>query len=1289
MDQSADDSSFEISLLLRTLPVQNSHKKRLKALSRFYEYVTTPDDGAPAASNWRGRSFYDDDVLWLLTGHPPSGSSESGSCGLVPACGEPSSSTLSASSSSHAPRMSLASVGGKIGNDSSMSSDQHRGVGGGLKRSAANAIRLLFYLVFEARVDDGDEAEGGSDGDLNNEASTNTSGPSSSDNVFLETFVSLPFGEIELMSLSDHLTDDSADSSRSGSLVHAFALILLLLNRRKDGQSSSFGADGRSDGQLTLEMLLPDLAHQQTYLSLLRKFQSEQSPGAGRAAEAPHQGKSLRAEESDWKRVCSIIFDAVTKRNVVEEDLSSAIGSSSLEIQSTGDPKRDDPIGYELGLYSSSVTLLRDAPTTWEASGVSKKLAESADKAAQAKVASALCLESDSEIGQQMNRGVKSDDERAQQLSRDPLGIRDETFDLRSLEIGRRKVFDGTSNDTESKLSREGSVLPTDSNFAPLLFLTLVHPEASFQELTQALTRLEGVADNHAMRLQRLVRDNFPLFVRCAEGIDWFAENIGEGCGGQTNAQDNDDGNAVEKLAKLEALVAKVGKHSDEAFGPLLDNTLDVRRTKNALAILSRVGPILSVPNLMASHLQGGRIAEAVNAYRKVRLINETCGVDLLKSVRAKAMEAAAEARSSLTKLLSSPDASTQKLLSAIRDLKDLDDLDDKRMDAGLKEDGVKVSPQPSTAASSSVESQNPALFCLQSQAKHFDRLAVAMMKACTDSLRSSMEKDARLKNFLRNEHDVQRESENEHIKRDLAELSSDGPRYFDEDDEDEAGTGAYAFSHQFSGAQSSLKSAVYTIRVASCDKINLLVRQWLPRLMRISSTAYDIENQLLASGQTLGDAKRVKEFLEGDVSDSLMVLVELSGQNALGRDLFEAERTVLFSGRKGTSEEGKEGKRTSFPNIDYCKTCLPSGFNSKCAQSLSGLSETIAASTASARGMRGYAGFGGGRSNLKRARGLEACSELVELAIIECEKRWCSNALSHCARNCTEVATAKGHLDVQAVVRCVKRLREDLHRGFECGERIEDGVRGCLTASCTILREISKERNVAVNLGIIKETARALSIDLIDLMDAMGGLGGQQEEVLSAEYALMVKELEESVWKDYLVVLKENVREGIENKRMKSIGKGRTFPAHLSCALLCIVKNRALIEENLPIGRRPMSGVELSYGEEMMRTSCDELLKSACEAVYGGWEDHAPDVVARGVEIAFLVEQLERHAGQDMVAVVRQTLKDLVGRVGAEEWAKVNVDDEKDTGTSDTDQDSLTVGDMRRKGRILMECLY
>ena len=192
--------------------------------------------------------------------------------------------------------------------------------------------------------------------------------------------------------------------------------------------------------------------------------------------------------------------------------------------------------------------------------------------------------------------------------------------------------------------------MPTDPNFSPLLFLTLVHPEATFEELAQALTRLEGVADNHALRLQRLVRDNFPLFVRCAEGTDWFSDNIGERVGevgaitttttaAANNGNESDDKNAAEQLKTLESLVRDISRHSDDAFGPLLNNTLEVKRTKNALAILSRVGPILAVPNVMSSHLQGGRIAEAVSAYRKVRLINETCGVDLLKSARAKAME--------------------------------------------------------------------------------------------------------------------------------------------------------------------------------------------------------------------------------------------------------------------------------------------------------------------------------------------------------------------------------------------------------------------------------------------------------------------------------------------------------------------------------------------------------------------------------------------------------------------------------------------------------------------------
>ena len=239
----ADDSNYEISILLKSLHAGlSNNRKRSKALQRFRSYLETSNVDTTSDSAG-GRQFYDDDIVWLLSGRPPVGSFEPGlgqMTGLIPACGEPSTS-------------------------------------GGLKRSAAEAIKLVFYLVFEAVVDEGsppspEAAEEG--GALS---------PSMNDNIFLEAFIALPLRDIELMSLSEHLVDegDGGDASRSGSMTHAFALLLLLLNRRKDGFPSSFEGgleEGRGEGQLTLEMLLPDSARQQTYLSLLRKFQGEQSP---------------------------------------------------------------------------------------------------------------------------------------------------------------------------------------------------------------------------------------------------------------------------------------------------------------------------------------------------------------------------------------------------------------------------------------------------------------------------------------------------------------------------------------------------------------------------------------------------------------------------------------------------------------------------------------------------------------------------------------------------------------------------------------------------------------------------------------------------------------------------------------------------------------------------------------------------------------------------------------------------------------------------------------------------
>jgi len=142
MSTNLEEASWEIELLLTSLHVQvSNHKKRLKSLKRFHDFVSNPGDGRVGFEESTGRCFYDDDVLTLFTGRKPYGSFGAAVCGLLLACGEQSSSFTSSSSPRVGRSSSLEAIPGPVK----------------LKRSAFHAIRLLFFLVFEARVDDWEE----------------------------------------------------------------------------------------------------------------------------------------------------------------------------------------------------------------------------------------------------------------------------------------------------------------------------------------------------------------------------------------------------------------------------------------------------------------------------------------------------------------------------------------------------------------------------------------------------------------------------------------------------------------------------------------------------------------------------------------------------------------------------------------------------------------------------------------------------------------------------------------------------------------------------------------------------------------------------------------------------------------------------------------------------------------------------------------------------------------------------------------------------------------------------
>lgn len=171
-----------------------------------------------------------------------------------------------------------------------------------------------------------------------------------------------------------------------------------------------------------------------------------------------------------------------------------------------------------------------------------------------------------------------------------------------------------------------------------------------------------GKTENQVEQLQNLVRDNFPLFVRCAEGFEDFrASNEDEVGLGYT-----------ERIDKLEAIAESCAFQAKKSFKPLLDNASEVRKVQSAMNVLQRVAPILQVPALMRQHIENRRYSQALKTYRRVLVVDKSVEIELLKHVKSQAEECVHEARRALENRLAQDKSTVEELLESIRDTDEL-----------------------------------------------------------------------------------------------------------------------------------------------------------------------------------------------------------------------------------------------------------------------------------------------------------------------------------------------------------------------------------------------------------------------------------------------------------------------------------------------------------------------------------------------------------------------------------------------------------------------------------------
>lgn len=758
--------------------------------------------------------------------------------------------------------------------------------------------------------------------------------------------------------------------------------------------------------------------------------------------------------------------------------------------------------------------------------------------------------------------------------------------------------------------------------------------------------------DDQMQRIQDRVKENFELYIRCADGIDLFSEKAG-----RTKSQ---HGPGVHKrIDTLDNLADSCSVQAKKSFKPLLDNTNEVRKVQSALAVLSRVGPLLQVPSLMRQHIENGRFSAAVKAYRRVLVIDDDNKIDLLANVKLRAAEAARDARDDLECRLANPSLPVQSILDSIRDLSELYELDIPEESSSESDAAApsKVGSLPRVKllgagkiavgdTNVDVRQHPPSLACLMLQTAHFTQL-VNEAVAQTES-------------------SVQRLFNGET----LATVTEESDHVGDEKTVDSAPSTAGIDSKASTDKRerNRWKYDVLESRVISTIRAVSIARTWLPRLLSVAEAARQAEkrqtartthNRAKTSDEIKVDAENMKTFevFITTISPSVKLLVEHGAFCALG----------CFNGDEGQELQITYGTDAMDRLQKLIQSPLPALQTSKCAAELAELADIVESVADSALTLRPsesdyYNGYSKSPQYKRTAMesDLEAVASLVEELVITIERRKCIYAFDQCARTNSQRASGSGVFDGHAIVKCVQTLSEELTRPESCAAEVDKGCESVVHKSCEGLASYVRDRGDSARLRAVSECAAALSGSLDDVVREVSYLtnsqGSSLEEVLVDDVlaleAMMFDEFLESIRRNMSLYCKLGPMISTTDQEDEFLTakkrSGAQFPAYLSASLLAIVRCRAQVEKALGEKTIRKCQAPSTYLFLAMSTAADSVVDGICyemsqrmARMRGSQADQYLN------ELQFLINSLRKYLSAQVLYAVEGCKNKLLSKTG------------------------------------------
>lgn len=147
--------------------------------------------------------------------------------------------------------------------------------------------------------------------------------------------------------------------------------------------------------------------------------------------------------------------------------------------------------------------------------------------------------------------------------------------------------------------------------FDPKVFLSTIHPDATFADLSRGLEQLKDNIEQRSQALKVLVEDNFDRFVAVKATTDGVYREMSETEGGPLRPD------AEYGVKELKDILAQASARADQVFTPVLENNLKATKLRSTLGVFERSKFFFNLPGNLAGSIDAGRYDAALRDYNK------------------------------------------------------------------------------------------------------------------------------------------------------------------------------------------------------------------------------------------------------------------------------------------------------------------------------------------------------------------------------------------------------------------------------------------------------------------------------------------------------------------------------------------------------------------------------------------------------------------------------------------------------------------------------------------------